>query len=43
MDELKEKLISLAIYALDNGEIALADKMIDMLVKLNASEEIEEL
>ena len=43
MDELKEKLISLAICALDNGEIAMADKMIDMLAKLNASEEIEEL
>ena len=43
MDELKEKIISLAICALDNGAIDLADRLIDMLAKLSTSEEVEEL
>lgn len=41
MDKLKEKLISLTIFALDNSALDLADRYIDMLVKLNESMEQE--
>ena len=43
MDELKEKLINLTIFALDNGVVDLADRYIDMLVKLNDSMNSEEV
>ena len=43
MDELKEKLITLIVDALDNNALDLADRYIDMLVKINDSMDREVL
>ena len=43
MDELKDKIISMISDALDYGNLDLADRLIDMYVKLNENDDSEVL
>lgn len=38
MDELKDKIISMINEALDNGNLDLADRLVDMYAKLNEND-----
>ena len=38
MDEIKEKILTLISNALDNGAIDLADRLVDMYVRLSNTE-----